>query len=86
MFLRPNLSISEISPKDTKGNANPLYPTDLRCKSGHTAHGCTRFFMVCGDTLAKERWGIYCEDCLKAANIYNRVRAEKRARLSNGGS
>ena len=62
------------------------------CKSGHRAsktwvHPITgeshpkRFFMVSGRTLAKEHWGVYCEECLAKA-----VDASKVIVAMTGGS
>jgi hypothetical protein len=50
-------------------------PATYWCKSGHKAREDAEFFRISGDTLPKEKWGEYCEDCLAAAN--NRLQQMK---------
>lgn len=75
-MLKADLTQSEVLPTDPSGQPNPYYPHDGQCKSGHTAPSGTRFFLIQGRSLAKERWGAYCEPCLKEAN---RMAAERRS-------
>jgi len=55
--LKPDLTISEVKNSSSRW-----------CKSGHPVPSDIRMFTVSGDTLVKERWGDYCEACLKTAN------------------
>jgi hypothetical protein len=58
MFLgKENMTIKQVAS-----------PATYWCKSGHKAGEEVRFFHLSGETFPKERWGVYCEDCLIAAN------------------
>jgi len=54
--LKADLSFNEI-----------LNPPSTNCKSGHVAPAGTRMWSISGDTLPKERWGVYCDKCLEVA-------------------
>lgn len=57
MMMKSEMTLKEVSP-----------PVTYWCKSGHKADENTLFFHVSSDKLPKERWGVYCEECLKAAH------------------
>lgn len=65
--IKISLTINEVAPVNNRGVVNPQYPADGLCKSGHRVPGA-RFFMVTGPALPPERWGVYCECCIAAAN------------------
>lgn len=68
MLLKANMTIKSVSP-----------PVTYWCKSGHKAKEDVPFFHISGDTLATHLWGVYCEDCLKAANERSaQLKEEKR--------
>lgn len=71
MFPRATLTFREVHPDDT------AYPLGGRCKSGHLAPPSTRFFMLSGQVLPRERWGVYCEHCLKVAHaLHNKQKVK----------
>lgn len=69
-MFKASLVINEVLPyyEANPSSSNPTYPKDKMCKSGHLTPDGVRFFQVSGDTLSKDRWGVYCELCLKVAN------------------
>lgn len=76
--LIPDIQQEVLEPHNLDGSINPKYPVDRRCKLGHIAPVGTRFFNVTSpsNTFPKELLGVYCEECIKQANMLVREMAE----------
>ena len=60
-MLKANLTIDQVS------ETHPMFPKNGECKSGHLVDGGVKLFYVSGETLDRWRWGVYCENCIRAA-------------------
>lgn len=79
---RTTLTCAEVLPVNRDGSPNPKFPADRLCKSGHVAPEGARFFVISGPTLDRQRWGTYCQTCLRVAFM---LKDKQKEVLGDGG-